>query len=457
MGAPRWTSLLAALLALGGAVGCPSASPPCVDSSRPPSSQPRIFGVSQEVALEVRATLTRECEAEQAPRQPESATVEVYDPDNQPVPATASLGLGGATVRFRPSKAGRHHLLVAFAPVGSLHQLDVLVVEDRRDATPVLSLPAGTRCTYVDRTARGTWLCGARAMREPGEPFQVLSAAASPTVAVAGDVVWALEADRVLRYVDRGTGPLELTGTAPLRASAARTPGPDPRLATPEELLLVRNEGLYRYTFTESGGITEAPLTFPRPLSGTGFMGGDSTPGLLLRAGTRLLVVGNASNASAPGPHFLACPFELDARGAYVPVPGLACQTAAGEPVGYEGDVLWVLTSDFSSGFVQETLHRYSAASGRLVAEGMLEMDGRLTSDRPPLRPGPTLPSVMAPSAPKPASMPKWNATTGLLELELTPDPGGATDLPRIGERFIWVEGLSGTGGVRVYARSSTR
>jgi hypothetical protein len=458
--ASRWGSLLAVLLVLGGASGCPDPTTPCFGGPQSPPTSQRVFGVSEEVVLQVNATLVGECDSEEPPRQPESATVEVYDPENRPVPATASLGLGGATVRFRPSQAGRHHVLVAFVPVGSLHQRDVLVVEDRRGETPLVSFPAGTGCAYVDRTAQGTWLCGTRALREPAGPPQWLSTSFEPTLAVSGDVVWTLEEDRVLRYVDPGTGPLELTGAARAPAAPTGSPsvaGPDPRLATPEEFLLTRGGVLFRYTFTASGGVVEAPPSILRSLDGSAIPSSDSLSALLLRAGPRLLVVGNGGEPRSPEPRLKACPYQLDARGTYAPVLDAPCQVVQGELVGYEQDVLWTLTSDFSSGVVRETLHRYSASRGRLEEAGVLALNGALVVQRPPLRPGPTLPLLATPGSFRPFTLPRWNAVMGLLELELAPDPGSTLGLPRFGERFLWVESQGATGGVRVYARSSTR
>ncbi|MBZ4421679.1 hypothetical protein [Myxococcus sp. RHSTA-1-4] len=463
MRAPRWRHLLAALLVLGGASGCPGNSVPCLGGSQqPPASSQRVSGVDQEVVLTIPATLTRACDSDEPPRQPESVSVEVSDPENRPVPATVSLGTGSALVRFRPTKPGRHHVIVAFAPVGSLHQLDVLVVEDHRDAPPLASFPGGTSCPYVDRTARGTWLCGARAVRAPGGAFQPLADSPDAAMAVAGDVVWTLAGDRVLRYIDTGTGPLELTSTAPFPLAPGTPGGPidtgtASRLATPEELLLVRKATLYRYTFTEPGGLVRAPETSLQFLNLYASLGRDPAGALLLRAGARLLVVGNANDPRTSELRLQACPYQLGEDGAYLPVLDAPCQGPEGEPVGYEEGVLWTVSTTFSSGFMLETLHRYPAASGRLVEEGGLALDGALVTERLTLRPGPILPSLTAPGAARPFAMPRWNPATGLVDLELTPDPGGFIPAPRIGERFIWVENVTATGGVTVYARPSTR
>ncbi|NMO15589.1 hypothetical protein HPC49_44150 [Pyxidicoccus fallax] len=452
---------MAALLVLGGATACPTPEPCFSGPQGQPPTQERVFGMDQEVVLDVRATLTHACDPTTVEaRRPESVTVEVYDPENQPVPATAELSLAGATVRFTPTMRGRHHVLVAFAPVGSLHQLDVLVVEDHREAPRLAFFPSVTTCPYVDRTTQGTWLCGAKALREPREPLQQLATSSHPTVAVAGDVVWVLDGNEVRRYVDRGSGPLAPTGTAtlPLNAGTPRTPGPDSRGATPEELLLVRNGSLYRYTFSESGGVASAPTTVLSFIdASSSMMGNDSTSALLLRTGARLLVVGSARDPRTFESRTVVCPYELDTLGAYAPVLDIPCQAPEGNVVGYEADVLWTTTTEFSAGQSKVTLHRYPAASGRLVAEGTLALNGGITAYPSSLRPGPILPILRSTGSYVPAVMARWNATTGLVDLEVAPGAGSTSDVSYFGERFIWVEHQGGTGGVTVYARPSTR
>jgi hypothetical protein len=461
MKAVRGLSLLAALLVLGGAVGCPGEPvEPCFGTSEPQQTGPRVFGVGEAVSFNVLASMPVSCESGTVPRWPESVTVEVYDPENQPVSATATLTSGGsmATVRFTPTMRGRHHVLVAFAPVGSLHQLGVFVVEDRRGEAPMATLPTGTTCPYLDRTTQGTWLCGAWAVREPGMPLQRLATAFSASTVVAGDVVWVMDENRVSRYRDSGSGPLELTGSAPLPAAppgGAPPPTVDSRVATPEELVLLHGEVIARYTFTDVGGVSNALSTrWVRPQAGTLPLGLDAAAALLVRAGARLLLVSRVNDQTTFQPRLQACPYQLGTQGAYVSVSNESCQTLEGELVGYEDGVLWTRSSDGTLGPVKEVLRRYTAASGRLLEQGVLSLDGNLSVTLPMLRPGPVHPTLAAVGAAKPYAAARWNPASATVALELMPE-APSSGPPHVGERFIWVE--SPGGGVRVHPRASTR
>ncbi|MCY1019346.1 hypothetical protein [Pyxidicoccus sp. MSG2] len=285
MKAPRWMGLLAALLALGGGTGCPGEPVQCLGGTAPPRTATRVFGVGEEVAFDVLADLVKACNADGVVRAPESVTVEVKDPENRPVPATAVLDPGGrlATIRFAGTVEGRHHVIVSFAPVGSLHQFGVFIVKDRRGEPELARVPFSASCLNLDRTTKGTWVCGNQAWRESDTEPQSLSTR-PVTAAVAGDVVWTVDGDTVRRYVDTGTGALEPAGTAPYPAGASPTnsqyPGPHARLATPDELVLLSDSLLHRYTFTEAGGIATGPTAaWVRSGGGTRYFGNDSVGG----------------------------------------------------------------------------------------------------------------------------------------------------------------------------------
>jgi hypothetical protein len=460
MKAPRWMGLVAALLALGGGTGCPAEPVECFGGSAPPQRpDARVFGAGKEVAFDVLADLVHACNADGVVRAPESVTVEVKDPENRPVPATAVLGPGGrmASIRFTGTVEGRHHVIVSFAPVGSLHQFGVFILADRRGEPELARVPFSPSCPNLDRTTRGTWVCGNQAWREPDAEPQSLSTR-PVTAAVAGDVVWTVDGDTVRRYVDTGAGPLEPAGTAPYPPGAGSTnspyPGPYARLATPDELVLLSDSLLHRYTFTESGGIATGPTTAWVRSGGTRYFGGDSVGGVLVRAGTRLLVVGIIQDPRTFESRTQACPFQPGIAGGYVSVPGEACQDLSGEPVGYEEGVVWTRTFDTSSPVLQEALHRFAVTGDRLVETGALALEGQFASFPTMLRPGPALPHLAAGTSGAYAA-PRWNPETGRVELELTPLRLGA-EAPHIQEHFIWMNALDGSGLV-VYPRSSTR
>jgi hypothetical protein len=461
---PRWSHLLAALLALGGGTGCPDEPIPCVPG--PGSVGQRqgvpVFGVGTEARFDVVADLSRACDTPNTPRSPESVTVEVKDPENHPVPATAELLGDGrtATIRFTPTVLGRHHVIVAFAPVGSLHQLGVFAGEDRRKEAALVKLPTGEPCPSLDRTARGTWLCGSQALREPSDKPQALTTVkpAGPSL-VAGDVVWTLDGDRVLRYVDTGTGPLQLTGTAPYPPGA--TPGslpplPHSRLATVDELVVLSDAHLHRYTFTEADGLATAPTAVWVPQQASSF-GGDSVFGLLVRAGERVLLVTRLMDSRTFEVETRVCPFQPGEGGALGPVRGEPCHALTGEPVGHEEGVVWTRTFDTSGTFPREALRRYAVSGGALVEEGQLPLDGQLNTGPTLLRQGPVVPVLTTLGAFEPVVGPRWDAERGRLELVLLPRPLGST-VPRLGQHFFWLENSTSPGEATwVYPRQSTR
>ncbi|HZI13909.1 MAG TPA: hypothetical protein VE153_26265, partial [Myxococcus sp.] len=178
------------------------------------------------------------------PQVPDSVTAQVFDPDNNLIPSEVALNSEGtsATVHFTPKVVGRHHLLVAFAPVGSIQQVGVYVGRPWSGGQSPVLLPV-PRCAQVDRTSRGTWLCDGIALREPsGRQVKLYSGSVLPDVAVSGNVVWVVGEGRVRRFVDNGTE-LELTGslllsqTAPVRIIQSR-------LASEQELWVLDDQFL---------------------------------------------------------------------------------------------------------------------------------------------------------------------------------------------------------------------
>ncbi|WP_002637508.1 hypothetical protein [Myxococcus hansupus] len=440
--------LLAALLALGTGVGCPMS--PCIPHEPGALFDTTLFGVGQPLELRVHP-VTNQCEASREGA-PETVTVEVRDPRNRRVPATAELqGKGGpAVVRFTPEMKGRHHLIVSFSPVGSIRQSALHVVEDHSQQAPVVELSTVVECRSVDRTTAGTWLCGSNALREPDQAPQPLGDYFAPTV-VAGNVVWVTEPSRVLRYVDEGSGPLPPPVTAPFPVIGTPTAAaPHTRLATEDELLLLDDTHLHRYAYTEEAGLRFTGATLmPYPRLATF---GDM-PSLLIRAGERFLVVRIAEDATTRDFVTEACPYQVGAEGAPEAVSDEPCHQVPGLPVGYEEDVLWARAGSVPE---QLTLHRYSAASGRLVLEGVLSMDALFQAQGPNLRPGFGSPLVFVPtSVDARYALPSWDAGARTLELALLPSQNGYQP-PRVGGRYFHAERWNSIYGVKVYARPST-
>ncbi|QDF00422.1 hypothetical protein BHS05_33825 [Myxococcus xanthus] len=448
--APNALRLLTALLALGTGVGCPMG--PCEPHPPSPLFDGAMVGVGQPQELVVDAVINRCAEGDE---RPQSVTVEVRDPQNRLVPATAELRpMGGsALVRFTPEQTGRHHLVVSFAPVGSVRQSSLYVVEDHGDAALQADFSTVVECLGVDRTSAGTWLCGSRALRTPDQEPQPLGDYFAPAV-VADDVVWLTEAAQVRRYVDTGSGPLEASATAPFPALGAPADAPPhARLATPSELLLLDETHLHRYVFSEGEGL-RAMGSAPVPPSRLATFS-DGIPSLLMRAGERLLVVRIAEAPPPAGMAIEACPYQFDAAGAPEAVPDEPCHSVPGLPTGHEEGVLWARAA---SGTENLTLLRYSAASGRLVLEGVLEMSTSFQAQGASrLRTTgfgvPVISAAMSSSGSY--AVPRWRAETGTIVLELLPSLD-ARQPPFVSGRYFYLEHWNILYGVKVYARPST-
>ncbi|MFP2960611.1 hypothetical protein ACLEPN_23015 [Myxococcus sp. 1LA] len=451
MQAPQVLRLLTALLALGMGVGCPPRGP-CQENPPSPLFDDMMFSVGQPLELTVHGVFS-ECASSQEDRA-QSVIVEVRDPQNREVPATAELGaLGGsAIVRFTPEQVGRYHLVVSFAPVGSVRQSAIHVMEDQRGKAPLAEFSTVVECLFVDRTSSGTWLCGSQALREPDAEPQPLGDYFAPTV-VAGDVVWVTEAAQVRRYVDEGHGPLTTSASAPFPATG--TPPESPphsRLATPDELLLLDEGHLHRYAYSEAEGLRAMGSVAVADTQYVTFE--DQVSSLLVRAGSRVLV---ARLTALPPPEeglvVEACPFQVNASGAPEAVPDEPCHTVPGVPTGLEEGVLWTHVT-LASG--HRELLRYSAASGRLVLDGVLPVEAPFQSQPIRIRQGPSLPLVFSPRGSDTLyAVPQWHADTGTVVPVIQPSPSNR-EPPRVGGRYMWLEHWNTLYGVTVYSHPST-
>jgi hypothetical protein len=329
--------------------------------------------------------------------------------------------------------------------VGSIQQLDLYVAREWSGVAPRVVLPL-PRCTQLDRTTRGTWLCDGVALREPGGPQVRLSASTSqrPDVAVAGNVVWVVGEGRVRRFVDTGTE-LELTGSLLLN-QVTTLKVIQSRLATESELWVLDNQHLHRFTFTATGVLAASPAVLWNTGRRASF-GLDSVLGLLVRAAAdRVLVVqlveGQLSNS-------LACPFRLGLNGAFA-ATGEPCQPVPGMPVGFEEGVLWTRVLDQG-----QTLHRWEVAAGKLAEQGSLVLDISVAPLGEPLRPGFIIPRLHMMSAVGPgAAAPVMSLERRTLGLELLPDTAFA-GFDALSPRFYWDgDPRLNSGGTEVHERS---
>ncbi|NVJ24559.1 hypothetical protein HUW62_25360 [Myxococcus sp. AM011] len=457
--AARTPRLLAAVLALVLGVGCPAPIPEeCLmgggSSVEPPSL---LVPVNQPASLLIPASANSAC-GDMGAERPESVTVEAQDPYNLPVPATVELGPTSwtATVHFTPTMPGRYHLIVAFSPVGSLRQFDVFVAEDGRQRSTVTRMTNKPDCPFLARTHGGTWVCGGRAWRESSEPEQSIGQGRNPATAVAGDVVWSMFEGQVRRYVDPGTGPLVLTGTAPFPPSTTTDNTPHARLATEDEYVVLDATTVYRYTFSEGVGVLPVPTSQWAEQPGMTF-GADSAQVLALRAGATLWLVSRVQERVTFVPRTWACPFQLGPLDTYVPVTGQPCTSLEGEPQGFGDGVLWTRGTLTSTQGFSNILHRYTVtAEHGPREEGVLSLDSSLSFHQPELRYGPTLPVLTPVSSTGPRATPRWDSERGEVLLVLVPGGGANTTVTRISDHFTWTVNHDVIPELRIYPWTST-
>ncbi|MDY7231595.1 hypothetical protein [Hyalangium rubrum] len=259
---------------------------------------------------------------------PASVTVEISDPDNLPVGHQSFLNTSpkaSAIVEFTPTKAGRHHILAAFEPVGGIHQLELQVVGDR--SAKATRLEYGKTCNALERTCLGAWVCDSNVTREGA----VLKSFPNGRLAVAGDVVWVVEPLQIQRYVDTGVA-LELTATLAHFHGAAEF-----LLASEEELVVLHSAVLQRISFSGAGLSSTGPTGWEKRESP---FTQDGPPGLLIRSGDRLGVVTRFTPSPGTPPVNQVCPYRLE--GGHFVRTSEPCQQFSGTIVGFEPQGLWV-------------------------------------------------------------------------------------------------------------------
>lgn len=225
--------LVAAVLAQS-CVSCPfltttSPTPTCSGSFvGPVSPAPEpVHAAGQEVSLTLIYELSSYCSTD-APPTATSVRLEVTDPENRAVDATATAPERGTgqygneawrtTITFTPSSVGAYHVIATFEPGVGLVQRDVYVVNDRRGEAPTtVALPSSTSCDHIERTAKGALLCqtssGGVTMFRGGTQVATWSYAVAHVV---GDIVWVQGGTGGLsRNLDTGSGPPQLTASVP--------------------------------------------------------------------------------------------------------------------------------------------------------------------------------------------------------------------------------------------------
>jgi hypothetical protein len=319
--------LLPLLVALAGLSGCDGDEDACffpdVGASVPP---PGMILVGEQTTVRLSPNLIGGCGTVEAV--PDSLSVEVYDPDNQPVAHSAGLGAPGSAsvIRFTASKPGRHHVFVAFDPVGGIQQFALHAAMDRSREGQTLRLQQG--CTTLERTQKGALVCDLDVLRD-GAYVQRF---ANSTLAVAGDVVWVVTTSRIHRYVDTGST-LMLTATVVATTQAL----PEALHAWENELVVLTPSMVQRFAFNG----TELALTGSTswgPANNPIVSGGPRV--LTVRTGDRLGLVSRVATTTFNTPTYQVCPYRLEA-GRFTRTTE-SCAPFNGVVVGYEPSALWI-------------------------------------------------------------------------------------------------------------------
>jgi hypothetical protein len=436
--------LLGALLGLS---GCPGE--PCFSDSigMPGPASPGVIMVGEETRTRVSPFVPGACGSEN-PESPRSLSVEVSGPDNLPVPNEAELGKpprAAATVTFTADKPGRYHVFAAFEPVGGIQQFEFYAARNRSAEAPLHTM--ALLCGALERTRRGGWVCDSNFVRD-GNIVQRFNGA---RLAVAGDVVWAVNGSLIQRYVDTGSA-LQLTAT--LTAGLSTT---DALIASETELLALRTPGVDRIVFDGTEALALKGSAFIPVSSGT--VGSTGLRGLLLRSGELLMVITNApTNSTAQPPNSFtsqACPYQIEPERILRTTD--PCQTFTGDVVGYEPGGLWMGTR-FSFGEMLADLRWVELTEGKLVEQASLPLGMNFEVVKRPF----TLRNTVIPVLISPGSQlqPRFRPTVPVyapdergIQLEFLdsemPQPIASTSLQ-------WGETNSSSLGIRVRVRPTT-
>jgi hypothetical protein len=369
-------SVLLLFVALLGLAGCSDDCPgcdviPCSPPDLPPSPQPSMLMAGRPARLTLRPNPADPC-GSSLDAQPTSATAEVYGPDGALVPSTIAFSGGSqAALTFTPAQPGAHHVLIAFEPVGGLHQFDLEAVSDLSADAPSLTLPE--LCTSLERTQQGAWVCGSTVIRNDTVVAQFTGA----RLAVAGDVVWVVTDTQARRFVDTGSA-LQQT-----HAVTYPTRRVEFLLASTDELLALYPSSLMR--FTAGTELTRVEIlapwsTFP--------VGAQAPHGILLRDGPRVAVITRLLNSKDST--LQVCPYLLTASG--LEKPQANCQGLPGTVAGFEPAVLWTVgLPDAPAGGV---IRRWAWTAGRLEEQSSMNLGANLRFIDQPLHRSTAVPLV---------------------------------------------------------------
>jgi hypothetical protein len=345
----KWETRAASGLVLALAVcasGCASCTGPCAGGTTPgvsgspqfvlnPGADPSFrdrgqpFLDDRPVAIGLTAAGTSACGS------PQSVTVSVKDPNDDPVPASAALttsaGLPFITVQFDAGPAGWYYVQASLQPNLGLTEAQLLVLQDKEASrVTATDLPVGP-CNTLDQTAAGTWICDT-AGNASGEGWS----------AVVGNTVWiySFGPGTVGRYLDGADAGLVSTGTATLDAGGSGFFPATDLLATDQDAVVLiggSSPSLWWVAAGPDAGavVSEGMVSFAdltAPLFG-------------LRSGPNVLVVGmqpvffDGGFTLPDAGTYESCPVTLGSGG---PTRGI-CALASGQVLSSDGAFVWVL------------------------------------------------------------------------------------------------------------------
>jgi hypothetical protein len=295
---------------------------------------------------------------------PSSVTAEVFGPDGALVPSDVSLSEGTpaegtlAELRFTPLQPGPYHVLVAFSPVGGIHQFDFHAAQDRSAEAASLTLPEP--CSSLERTLQGAWVCGTKLFRDGTAVAEFPEA----RLAVSGDVVWVVDETQTRRFVD--------TGSALVQTHAVNRPPGRVGFLLPsaDELLALQHYSLRHRLLLHYTAGTELTVASTLIESVELGVGPVAPAGVILRDADQILVLTMVDCGCMRLIAFpQACSYQLTPTGPQrTQAPCL--NPAPDGVVGFERGALWTGYINFTTG--DGVISRWTWAAGRFEKQSSL-------------------------------------------------------------------------------------
>lgn len=305
----------------------------------------------------------------------EAVDVEVMDPQNRAVPATANANpvlqqyYGGqiqVTAEFDTGEPGWYHVLLRLEPSISVIQFPVLVTRDQSDAG-VISVSGS--CARPMVTRNGTAICD-------GTPKNTAPEFTATELAVTGNVVWTWNRNELARWEDVGNHQFVKSPDAGyLKSSTVKLVGG----VDGGELFAVTSSNVERYAVRNGELVQLASVPIGQSVA--------MDFGIASANTVYLVAMPDLPTADSVNQ---VCPYSLEGD---VLTAGLQCQEFTGIPVGVGDGALWIRDPT--------SVRAYTPADGRLLTASSSQLPDRV-KDSVVSNPGPSAPLVV------PAQGPSW-------------------------------------------------